>query len=118
MMIQVDDRIIRADLDPGFEDERQYGRSKRTGGQLRDDYRDNYDAGRGGWGLQAELTESKRPLTQQPHKSSSSTGSSSGPGKHGGRTRDRASRDTGGRDRNESRGPSQGPSKRHKTSDN
>jgi len=46
---KLDERIIRADLDPGFEEGRQYGRSKFGGGQIRDDYRVNYDPGRGGW---------------------------------------------------------------------
>ncbi len=45
----VDERIIRADLDPGFEEGRQFGRSRHSGGQRRDDYRKEFDAGRGGW---------------------------------------------------------------------
>jgi nuclear cap-binding protein subunit 2 len=45
----VDERVIRADLDPGFEEGRQYGRSRHSGGQRRDDFRKEYDAGRGGW---------------------------------------------------------------------
>jgi nuclear cap-binding protein subunit 2 len=47
---KLDDRVIRADLDPGFEEGRQYGRSQKTGGQIRDDHRTDYDGGRGGWG--------------------------------------------------------------------
>ena len=31
------------DLDAGFEEGRQYGRSKHSGGQIRDDYRVDYD---------------------------------------------------------------------------
>ncbi|EFX03004.1 small subunit of nuclear cap-binding protein complex [Grosmannia clavigera kw1407] len=52
---KLDERIIRTDLDPGFEEGRQYGRG-RSGGQVRDEYRDDYDEGRGGLGraLQAE----------------------------------------------------------------
>ena len=46
---KLDERIIRADLDPGYLENRQYGRGK-SGGQVRDEYRDDYDAGRGGWG--------------------------------------------------------------------
>nr|AUW30722.1 putative nuclear cap binding protein subunit 2 [Cladonia uncialis subsp. uncialis] len=36
-------------LDPGFQEGRQYGRGK-SGGQVRDEYRDEYDPGRGGYG--------------------------------------------------------------------
>ncbi|EIE79826.1 nuclear cap-binding protein subunit 2 [Rhizopus delemar RA 99-880] len=43
------ERIIRCDLDPGFKEGRQFGRGK-SGGQVRDEYRTEYDAGRGGWG--------------------------------------------------------------------
>jgi len=45
----VDERVIRADLDPGFEEGRQFGRSRHSGGQRRDDFRQEFDAGRGGW---------------------------------------------------------------------
>jgi nuclear cap-binding protein subunit 2 len=45
----LDERVIRADLDPGFEEGRQYGRGK-SGGQVRDELRTEYDVGRGGWG--------------------------------------------------------------------
>lgn len=52
---KLDERIIRTDLDPGFEEGRQYGRGK-SGGQVRDEYREDYDEGRGGLGraMQAE----------------------------------------------------------------
>ncbi|WFD27025.1 nuclear cap binding complex subunit [Malassezia nana] len=46
---KLDERVIRCDLDPGYRDGRQYGRG-RSGGQVRDEYRQEYDAGRGGWG--------------------------------------------------------------------
>jgi len=46
---KLDERIIRTDLDPGFQEGRQYGRGK-SGGQVRDEYRDEYDPGRGGYG--------------------------------------------------------------------
>ncbi|KPI40173.1 Nuclear cap-binding protein subunit 2 [Cyphellophora attinorum] len=46
---KLDERLIRCDLDPGFEEGRQYGRGK-SGGQVRDEYRDEYDPGRGGYG--------------------------------------------------------------------
>eukprot|EP01084_Bolivina_argentea_P095536 171739_1 len=44
---KLDDRIVRVDLDPGFEPGRQFGRGT-TGGQVRDDRRREYDEGRGG----------------------------------------------------------------------
>ncbi|CRK28146.1 Nuclear cap-binding protein subunit 2 like [Verticillium longisporum] len=52
---KLDERVIRTDLDPGFEEGRQYGRGK-SGGQVRDEYREDYDEGRGGHGraLEAE----------------------------------------------------------------
>lgn len=46
---RLDDRIIRSDWDAGFEEGRQYGRG-RSGGQVRDEYRTDYDPGRGGYG--------------------------------------------------------------------
>jgi len=48
---KLDERIVRADLDEGFVDGRQYGRGK-SGGQVRDEYRDEFDPGRGGYGRQ------------------------------------------------------------------
>ena len=46
---KLDERLIRTDLDEGFSEGRQYGRGK-SGGQVRDEYRDEFDAGRGGYG--------------------------------------------------------------------
>ncbi len=46
---KLDERIVRTDLDPGFEEGRQYGRGK-SGGQVRDEYREDFDEGRGGLG--------------------------------------------------------------------
>ncbi|KAL9125426.1 MAG: hypothetical protein Q9217_005372 [Psora testacea] len=46
---KLDERIIRTDLDPGFQEGRQYGRGK-SGGQVRDEYRNEFDPGRGGYG--------------------------------------------------------------------
>ncbi|KAK2066584.1 hypothetical protein P8C59_000389 [Phyllachora maydis] len=59
---KLDERIVRTDLDPGFEEGRQYGRGK-SGGQVRDEYREDFDEGRGGLGraIQAErLREAER----------------------------------------------------------
>lgn len=64
---KLDERIIRTDLDEGFAEGRQYGyvvsgipigetaltfgtRRGKSGGQVRDEYRDEYDPGRGGYG--------------------------------------------------------------------
>uniref|UniRef100_A0A0A9WJM4 Nuclear cap-binding protein subunit 2 n=1 Tax=Lygus hesperus TaxID=30085 RepID=A0A0A9WJM4_LYGHE len=54
---RLDDRIIRTDWDAGFIEGRQYGRGK-SGGQVRDEYRKDYDGGRGGYGknLQQEAS--------------------------------------------------------------
>jgi nuclear cap-binding protein subunit 2 len=46
---KLDDRVVRVDWDAGFVEGRQYGRG-RSGGQVREEYRADYDAGRGGWG--------------------------------------------------------------------
>ncbi|XP_050413802.1 nuclear cap-binding protein subunit 2 [Patella vulgata] len=46
---RLDDRIIRTDWDAGFKEGRQYGRGK-SGGQVRDEYRSDFDEGRGGYG--------------------------------------------------------------------
>ncbi|KIV91912.1 hypothetical protein PV10_06403 [Exophiala mesophila] len=46
---KLDERVIRTDLDSGFVEGRQYGRGK-SGGQVRDEYRDEFDPGRGGYG--------------------------------------------------------------------
>ncbi|KAJ2722308.1 nuclear cap binding complex subunit [Coemansia sp. Benny D115] len=57
---KLDDRIIRTDLDPGFKEGRQFGRG-RSGGQVRDEYRQEYDEGRGGWGhMRAKQEEERR----------------------------------------------------------
>ncbi|KAL5730492.1 Nuclear cap-binding protein subunit 2 [Ranunculus cassubicifolius] len=58
----LDDRPIRVDFDWGFQEGRQWGRG-RSGGQVRDEYRTDYDPGRGGYGklVQKEL-EAQRVL--------------------------------------------------------
>ncbi|CED82950.1 rna-binding domain-containing protein [Phaffia rhodozyma] len=53
---RLDERVIRCDLDPGYIEGRQFGRGK-NGGQVRDEFRQEYDAGRGGWGHQRALAE-------------------------------------------------------------
>lgn len=53
---KLDERVIRCDLDPGYREGRQFGRGK-NGGQVRDEFRQEYDSGRGGWGHQKALME-------------------------------------------------------------
>ncbi|KAK3095359.1 hypothetical protein FSP39_013697 [Pinctada imbricata] len=59
---RLDDRIIRTDWDAGFKEGRQYGRGK-SGGQVRDEYRTDYDEGRGGYG---KIVASKIQKTREP----------------------------------------------------
>lgn len=56
---KLDERLIRCDLDPGYSEGRQYGRG-RSGGQVRDEHRVEYDAGRGGWGAGRLREEEER----------------------------------------------------------
>ncbi|KZT09471.1 RNA-binding domain-containing protein [Laetiporus sulphureus 93-53] len=56
---KLDERIIRCDLDLGYREGRQFGRGK-SGGQVRDEHRQDYDPGRGGWGAQAQRQEIER----------------------------------------------------------
>ncbi|KAI9229692.1 MAG: RNA-binding domain-containing protein [Piptocephalis tieghemiana] len=67
---KLDDRTIRTDLDAGFVEGRQFGRG-RSGGQVRDEYRQEFDAGRGGWGAQIaqklKEAEESRALEQAAH---------------------------------------------------
>ena len=58
-IFRLDDRIVRTDWDAGFVEGRQYGRGK-SGGQVRDEYRTDYDAGRGGYG---QIVKQKLELT-------------------------------------------------------
>ncbi|KAG4303262.1 hypothetical protein PCK1_000600 [Pneumocystis canis] len=60
---KLDDRVIRTDMDPGFTEGRQYGRG-RSGGQVRDEYRTEYDPGRGGWGHR-RAEEERQKLKQE-----------------------------------------------------
>jgi hypothetical protein len=66
----LDDRTVRADLDPGYKDGRQYGRGK-SGGQVRDEYREDWDPGRGGYGhikaLEEERIQQQEELYRGDH---------------------------------------------------
>lgn len=64
---KLDERVIRTDIDPGFVTGRQFGRG-RSGGQVRDEHRDDFDQGRGGWGqksLQQQGFDEKRARTSR-----------------------------------------------------
>ncbi|ORY32812.1 hypothetical protein BCR39DRAFT_521717 [Naematelia encephala] len=63
---KLDERVIRCDLDPGYKEGRQFGRGK-SGGQVRDEFRQEYDSGRGGWGHQ-RLEEEQRRQEQDRFK--------------------------------------------------
>lgn len=60
---KLDDRIVRVDWDGGFVEGRQYGRG-RSGGQVREEYRTDFDAQRGGWGHAVDSP----PVIQQPRR--------------------------------------------------
>jgi nuclear cap-binding protein subunit 2 len=53
--LKLDERVIRVDYDVGFSPGRQFGRG-RSGGQVRDEYRTDYDPGRGGFGHSTGMT--------------------------------------------------------------
>ncbi|CAE6515388.1 unnamed protein product [Rhizoctonia solani] len=61
---KLDERIVRCDLDLGYREGRQYGRGK-SGGQVRDELRQDYDAGRGGWGAQAQRERREEVVYEQ-----------------------------------------------------
>jgi len=63
---RLDDRTIRVDWDIGFKDQRQYGRGK-SGGQVRDEYRTDFDPGRGGYGKQHQKEETRKLQTPFLH---------------------------------------------------
>ncbi|KAH3764832.1 nuclear cap-binding protein subunit 2 [Pelomyxa schiedti] len=50
---RLDDRLIRTDWDPGWKQGRQFGRGP-SGGQIRDEFREDFDPGRGGLGAMAK----------------------------------------------------------------
>jgi len=65
---KLDERVIRTDLDPGFKDGRQYGRG-RSGGQVRDEHRADYDEGRGGWGHRQKLIQEEEDRKKEQKES-------------------------------------------------
>lgn len=63
--VRLDDRVIRTDWDAGFVEGRQYGRGK-SGGQVRDEHRTDYDEHRGGFGKAVE--KQQQPYHQQQNR--------------------------------------------------
>lgn len=62
---RLDDRVVRTDWDAGFKEGRQFGRGK-SGGQVRDEYRSDYDPGRGGFGVRAQLKQKNPKMMPKP----------------------------------------------------
>ncbi|XP_074593770.1 cap binding protein 20 [Brevipalpus obovatus] len=60
---RLDDRTVRTDWDSGFVEGRQFGRGK-TGGQIRDEYRVEFDAGRGGYGKLVQKKNDPPPSSE------------------------------------------------------
>lgn len=60
---RLDDRLIRTDWDPGFQPGRQYGRGS-SGGQVRDDFRMDFDEARGGFG--GKMTQNYNRIQDLP----------------------------------------------------
>ncbi|XP_011886432.1 PREDICTED: nuclear cap-binding protein subunit 2-like [Cercocebus atys] len=50
----LDEWIIRTDWDIGFREGQQYGRGK-SGSQVRDEFREDFHSGRGGFGRQSQI---------------------------------------------------------------
>nr|CAB3264227.1 nuclear cap-binding protein subunit 2-like [Phallusia mammillata] len=69
---RLDDRVVRTDWDAGFKEGRQYGRGKR-GGQVRDEYRMDFDPGRGGFGARAQLKSEKQTTGPAAEKEETET---------------------------------------------
>uniref|UniRef100_T1JFI2 Nuclear cap-binding protein subunit 2 n=1 Tax=Strigamia maritima TaxID=126957 RepID=T1JFI2_STRMM len=60
---RLDERIIRTDCDAGFIEGRQFGRGK-TGGQVRDEYRTDFDSDRGGFGKIVQNKSQSQPTSR------------------------------------------------------
>ncbi|CEG37923.1 rna-binding region rnp-1 domain-containing protein [Plasmopara halstedii] len=65
---KLDNRVVRCEMDGGFREGRQYGRGL-SGGQVRDDRRskDDYDAGRGGYGRGDDATLDDHHFRRSSH---------------------------------------------------
>eukprot|EP00842_Homolaphlyctis_polyrhiza_P000330 jgi/Hompol1/1298/HPOL_005552-RA len=65
---KLDERLIRTDIDPGFKPGRQFGRG-RSGGQVRDEHREDFDEGRGGWGARQRENEQREQQQRDVYNS-------------------------------------------------
>lgn len=65
---KLDERVIRTDIDPGYKPDRQYGRG-RSGGQVRDEHREDFDQGRGGWGARLQQDEKRERVSRETYQS-------------------------------------------------
>ncbi|KAG2518245.1 hypothetical protein JM18_007758 [Phytophthora kernoviae] len=65
---RLDNRVVRCEMDGGFREGRQFGRGL-SGGQVRDDRRskDDYDAGRGGYGRGDDATADGHHFRRSAH---------------------------------------------------
>ncbi|KAE8969360.1 hypothetical protein PR003_g28440 [Phytophthora rubi] len=65
---KLDNRVVRCEMDGGFREGRQFGRGL-SGGQVRDDRRskDDYDAGRGGYGRGDDATADGHHFRRTAH---------------------------------------------------
>lgn len=92
----LDDRILRVDWDAGIEDGRQFGRGQ-SGDQWRDDFREDYDAARGGQGraLLKTLDDASGRQIYVGKKDFASRSSDGGKGKGKGRWDDKRRRSDG-----------------------
>jgi hypothetical protein len=71
----LDGRVIRVEMDKGFQEWRRWGRGH-GGGQLRDEFRAGFDEGRGGYGAAAAVVggSSRGPAQGGRHSRARSTG--------------------------------------------
>ena len=104
----LDDRQIRTDWDTGFTEERRYGRGK-SGGQVRDEYRDYVDPNR------PRPTHYDTEQRQDFNFDDNTPRNDRYPGRHS--SGDRGG-DRGGHKRSRSEGGGYGDDKRHKAEEN
>ena len=62
--LAVDERTVGIDMDQTFKPGREWGRGK-SGGQIRDEVRQGWDKGRGGWGARERRQQQMREMKEQ-----------------------------------------------------
>ena len=62
--LAVDERTVGIDMDQRFKPGREWGRGK-SGGQIRDEVRQGWDKGRGGWGARERRQQQMREMKEQ-----------------------------------------------------